>query len=100
MFQKWNVGVFDTNYDYTFQITFWLVFLICQIKMSKRFLTLKEAKDFVFEPNVIQNGIFMQNDKSMPRKKFRNIKKIFHLVDNLNLIEGKAAKIKTFYKHL
>ena len=38
--------------------------------------------------------------KIMPRQKFRNIKNFFHLVDNLNLIEGKAAKIKPFYKHL
>ena len=68
--------------------------------MSKRFLTLEEAKDFVFEPDVIQNGIVMQNGKIKPRQKFRNIKKFFHLVDNLNLIEDKAAKIKPFYKHL
>ena len=55
MFHKWNVGVFDTNDDYTFQITFLLGFLIfCEIEISKRFLTLEETKDFVFESDVLQ----------------------------------------------
>ena len=35
-------------------------------------------------------------EKIMPWQKFRNIKNSFYLVDNLNLIEGKAAKIKLF----
>ena len=46
--------------------------------MSKKFLALKEAEDFVFKPDVIQNGIVTQNDKIMPRQKFRNIKNFFN----------------------
>lgn len=36
----------------------------------------------------------------MPRKRFRDIKTFFHLVDNLNLEEGKASKVAPFYRHL
>lgn len=38
--------------------------------------------------------------KIMSRKRFRDLKTYFHIVDNLNLQPGKVAKIEPFYDHL
>uniref|UniRef100_A0A915HUB4 PiggyBac transposable element-derived protein domain-containing protein n=1 Tax=Romanomermis culicivorax TaxID=13658 RepID=A0A915HUB4_ROMCU len=45
----------------------------------------------------LSNGVV---PKIMSRKRFHELKTYLHLVDNLNLEPGKAAKVTPFYRHL